>query len=116
MRSWRNSAAACAGRARRSAAARRRPPSAAVAGSPSRPASSGYRPLTTTGPRLTPDPVLEGEGGVDELVDRRLLGQRHEHDLRARGVGEHLEHVAGLGVDGPDGHGVEQALAPTAGR
>ena len=54
------------------------------------------------------DAVLQAERGVDQLVDRRLLGQGHEHHLAALVVGEHLEHVAGLGVDGPDPHGVEE--------
>ena len=51
-------------------------------------------PLTTTGPEAHADPVLEVEGGLDELVDRRLLGQGDEHDLAAVGVGQQLEHVA----------------------
>ena len=53
----------------------------AAAGSASRPETSGYTPFTTTGAEADPDAVLEGEGGLDQLVDRRLLGQRHEHHL-----------------------------------
>ena len=42
------------------------------------------------------DLVLEAERGLDQLVDRRLLGQGDQHDLGPPGVGEHLLHVDGL--------------------
>ncbi len=35
------------------------------------------------GPEGYPHPVLEGEGGIDDLVDRHLLGQRDEDHLAA---------------------------------
>ena len=54
------------------------------------------------------DLVLEAVGGLDQLVDRRLLGQRHQHHLAPLRVGQQVEHVTGLGVDRPDPHGVEQ--------
>ena len=50
-------------------------------------------------PEVHADAVLERERGLDHLVDRRLLGQRDEHDLAARRVGEQLEHVLGLRLD-----------------
>ena len=45
--------------------------------------------------------VLDGVCGVDELVDRCLLGERHEHHLAARRVGEQLDHVGCLLRTGP---------------
>ena len=59
-------------------------------------------------PEAHADPILEAVGGLDELVDRRLLGQRHEHHLAAGGIGQQLERRRRLGVDRPDPHGVEQ--------
>ena len=72
------------------------PAAAAAAGSTSSPASSGYRPLTTTGPRLTPTRSSRLVGGLDQLVDRRLLRERHEHTWQRSGSVSMLEHVAGL--------------------
>ena len=53
--------------------------------------------------------VLDRERGVDQLVDRRLLGQGHEQHLAAGRVGEQLDHVGGLLLDRADLHRVEQA-------
>ena len=72
-------------------------------------------PFTTTGPEAHADPVLQAEGGVDELVDRGLLGQGDEHHPAALVVGEHLEHVLGLGVDRADPHRVERGRWRTGG-
>ena len=69
-----------AGRRRRRA---RRPP----AGSASSPATAGYTPLTTMGPRLMPTRSSSENAVSTSLVDRRLLGQRHEHDLARVVVG-----------------------------
>ncbi|MEZ5166193.1 MAG: hypothetical protein R2695_06770 [Acidimicrobiales bacterium] len=46
-----------------------------------------------------PDLVLDGEGGLDQLVDRGLLGDADEHGPAAGGVLEHLEHLDGLTVE-----------------
>ena len=54
------------------------------------------------------DPILEVGDRFDQLVDRGLLGQGDQHDLAAGRVGEQFHHVAGLGVDGPHVHAVEQ--------
>ena len=104
-----------AGRRPRRAQGRARRPRRPPAGSASSPASVGYRPLTTTGPEADADPVLEAEGGVDQLVDRRLLGQRDQHHLAPRRVGEQLEHVAGLGVDRARPAPRRAGRGPTAG-
>ena len=73
----------------------RRPPS----GSTSRPARSRVHAVDHDRRQLDPDLVLQGVRGLDQLVDRRLLGQRHQHDLAADGVAEQLEHLLGLGAD-----------------
>ena len=91
----RNSAAA------RSAAAwssvRVTPTSAAASsGSRSRPGSAGRQALTMTGPERDADPVLERVGGLDDLVDRHLLGQGHEGHLASIGVRQQLDDVGGL--------------------
>ena len=44
------------------------------------------------------DQVLEPVGRLDQLVDRRLLGQADEHDLAAGRVPEHLDDLLGLGA------------------
>ena len=82
---------------------------AAASGSASSPSNLRIQAVDDDRSERHADVVLEVVGGVDELVDRRLLGQRHEHHLAALGVGEHLEHVAGLAVDRSDPYRVEQA-------
>ena len=89
------------------AAPRRRAASARSTSPASRAAAK--HPFTTIGPERDAGAVLDRERGVDQLVDRRLLGQRHEHHLAARRVGEQLDDVGGLLADGPDPHRVEQA-------
>ena len=59
---------------------------AASSGSRSSPGSAGRQALTMTGPSEMPDPVLEGVGGLDDLVDRHLLGQGDQGHLAAVGV------------------------------
>ena len=53
--------------------------------------------------------VLDRERGVDQLVDRRLLRQGHEHHLAAGRVGEQLHHVGRLLPDRADLHRVLEA-------
>ncbi len=53
--------------------------------------------------------VLDRERGVDQLVDRCLLGQGHEQHLTTGRVGEQLDHLRGLLLDGPDLDRVEQS-------
>ena len=48
------------------------------------------------------DGVLEAVGGLDQLVDRCLLGDGDQHHPTPARVAEELEHVLGLGVDRPD--------------
>ena len=59
--------------------------------------------------------VLDRERGVDQLVDRRLLRQGHEHHLAARRVGEQLHHVGRLLLDRADLHRVLEAAGGHAG-
>ena len=47
-------------------------------------------------PQLHADLVLEREGGLDHLVDRGRLRQRHQHHLTALRIVQQLEHVVGL--------------------
>ena len=70
--------------------------------------ASSNQPLTTTGPRLDADAVLDRERGVDQLVDRRLLGDRHEQHLAPLRIGEQLDDVGGLLAHRSDAHRVEQ--------
>ncbi len=50
------------------------------------------------------DPVLERVGGVDQLVDRGLLGQGDEDDLAAAGVAEQVDDLLRLSCGwGPSG-------------
>ena len=59
--------------------------------------------LTTTGPELHTDAVLERERGVDELVHRCLLGERHERHPAPGRVRQQLDDLLGLGGTGPTG-------------
>ena len=64
--------------------------------------------LTTTGPSRTPTRLRSTFDGLEQLVDRRRLGHRHQHDLAAGVVGEHRDHLVGLGAHRPAAHGVAQ--------
>ncbi len=48
---------------------------------------------------LDADLVLEGVGGLDDLVHRRRLGECHQHHLATGRIVQHLEHLVGLGPD-----------------
>jgi hypothetical protein len=54
-------------------------------------------------------PVLDREGRLDELVDRGLLGQGHEHHPAPLRIGEELHHLGGLPVDRPHPDCIEQS-------
>ena len=67
----------------------------------SRPTGSGSQALTMTGPELDAGLVLEGVGGLDRLRDRQLLGQRDQDHPAAGRVAQEVDHVLGLGPQGP---------------
>ena len=50
---------------------------------------------------LDPRLVLEGVGRLDRLGDRQLLGQGDQDHPAAGRVGEQVDHVLGLGAQGP---------------
>ncbi len=60
-------------------------------------------------------PVLDGVRRVDQLVDRRLLGEGHQDHLATGRVRQQLDHLGGLLLDRPHPHRVERAPGPTAG-
>ena len=57
---------------------------------------------------LHADVVLEREGGLHHLVDRRRLGQGDQHDLASLGIVEQFEHLVGLRTHGTGADGVGQ--------
>ncbi len=62
---------------------------------------------------LHADVVLQRERRLDDLVDRRRLGQRDEHHLAALGVVEQLEHVVGLRPHRAAADGIGATRPPT---
>ena len=75
----------------------------------------GIAGVDDDGPELHAGLVLEGEGRLDGLADRHVLGQGDQDDPAAGGVGQQVHHVLGLvaqraaagGVDQPAGRGEE---------
>jgi hypothetical protein len=65
----------------------------------------GIEPVDDDGPEGDAHAILEGVRGVDQLVDRYLLGQGDEHDRAPFRIGQHLQHVGlvliGLTVTAP---------------
>src|SRR5581483_8794291 len=74
------------------------------------PGEGRVQAVDDAGPELDPDAFFEGERGLDQFVDRGLLRQGDEHDLRARRVGDEVHDVLRLAADGAGPHGVQQAV------